>query len=164
MSKRIRTFGFLSAFLLALAIVLVPVPAAAQGAGSRLAVTAPAGWSPHPSNASMMMKGTGNYTLKPENLPAEAKTPDSFTAFAQKKFGASFANCKFGPVTSLKVGGNEARRFEFSGEVSGMKMNYIILYVFQGGKAHSLVCGAMADGFAALKPDFEKVVASARME
>lgn len=163
MSKRIRKFGSLSAFLLALAIVLVPVPAAAQG-GSRLAVTAPAGWSPHPSNASMMMKGTGTYTLKPENMPSEARTPDSFTAFAQKNFAKSFANCKFGPVTSLKVGGNEARRFDFSGEVSGMKMNYIVLYVFQGGRVHSLVCGAMADGFAALKPDYEKVIASARME
>ncbi len=45
-----------------------------------------------------------------------------------------------------------------------MKMNYIVLYVFQGGRAHSLVCGAMADGFPALKPDYEKVIASARME
>lgn len=163
MSKRIRKFGSLSAFLLALAIVLVPAPAAAQG-GSRLAVTAPAGWSPHPSNASLMMKGTGTYTLKPENLPPEAKTPDSFTAFAQKNFAKSFSNCTFGPVTSLKVSGNEARRFEFTGEVSGMKMTYIVLYVFQGGRAHSLVCGSLADGFAALKPDYEKVIASARME
>ncbi len=163
MSKRMRKFDSLPVFLLALAFILVTLPVAAQG-GSRLAVTAPAGWSPHPSNAAMMMKGTGTYTLKPENMPPEAKTPDTFTAFAQKNFAKSFTNCKFGPVTSLKVGGNEARRFEFSGEVSGMKMNYIVLYVFQGGKAHSLVCGALADGFAALKPDYEKVIASARME
>ncbi len=164
MSKRFRKFGSLSAFTLVLAIVLLPLPAAAQASGSRLVVAAPAGWSPHPSNASVMMKGTGTYTLKPENMPAEAKTPDSFAAFAQKNFAKSFSNCKFGPVTSLKVSGNEARRFDFSGEVSGMKMNYIVLYVFQGGRAHSLVCGSLADGFAALKPDYEKVIASARME
>ncbi|MCK7474345.1 MAG: hypothetical protein MZV49_14070 [Rhodopseudomonas palustris] len=85
-------------------------------------------------------------------------------AFAQKNFAKSFSNCKFSTVTSLKVSGNEARRFEFTGEVSGMKMTYIVLYVFQGGRAHSLVCGAMADGFPALKPDYEKVIASARME
>ncbi len=163
MSKGIRKFGSLSAFFLALAIAFVPVPAAAQG-GTRLAVTAPAGWSPHPSNASMMMKGTGTYTLKPENMPPEANTPDSFTAFAQKNFAKSFSNCKFSTVTSLKVSGNEARRFEFTGEVSGMKMTYLVLYVFQGGRAHSLVCGSLADGFAALKPDYEKVIASARME
>lgn len=150
--------------LVALACFLAPSAAFCQSGGTGLKVTAPAGWSPHPSNAAVMMKGMGTYTVKPETPPPEAKTPDAYTAFAQKEFQKTFKNFKLGASSSLKVGGNEARRFEFSGEVSGMKMAYVVLYVFKDGKAHSLVCGAVADAFPALKGDYEKIIASARME
>lgn len=151
--------------ILVLICVLLPVMAAEAATGSsRLAVTNPAGWTPNPSNPAVVMKGTGTYTTKPEIPPAEANTPDAFVAFSQKQFAKSFSNCKFGPTIRLTVSGAEARRFEFSGEVSGMKMNYIILYVFKDGRAYSLVCGALADSFSALKPDYEKVIASARLE
>ena len=162
--KLARAQSLLIPFLAFICLLLPIVEAGAASGASRLVVTSPAGWTPSSSNPAVVMKGTGTYTIKPENLPADANTPDAFAAFTQKQFAKSFTNCKFGPTTRLTVSGAEARRYDFTGEVSGLKMSYIILYVFKDGRAYSLVCGAFTDGFAALKPDYEKIIASARLE
>jgi len=133
-------------------------------AAGKLTVVAPAGWTPNTTNPNVMMKGTGTYTIKPEYMPGNANTPDAFVEFAKSALQKSFKNCKFGPTSSLTISGHEARRFEYSGEVFNMKMSYIMLYVFSDGRAHSLTCGAMSNEFGKLKPDYEKIIASAKLE
>ncbi|PKL38848.1 MAG: hypothetical protein CVV44_08240 [Spirochaetae bacterium HGW-Spirochaetae-1] len=131
---------------------------------NKLTVVAPAGWTPNTTNPNVMMKGTGTYTIKPEYMPGNANTPDAFVEFAKSALQKSFKNCKFGPTSSLTISGHEARRFEYSGDVFGMKMSYIMLYVFSDGRAHSLTCGAMTAEFGKLKQDYEKIIASAKLE
>ncbi len=133
-------------------------------ATKQLKVTAPVGWVPNASNASMMMKGSGTYSIKVEYMPAEARTPDAFIDYVKKALGKTFKNCTFGPVVKLKVSGYEARRMEYAANVYGMKMKYIVLYVFDGSRVPSLTCGAMEGEFAKLKSDYEKIIASVRME
>ncbi len=129
-----------------------------------LKVTAPEGWSPNSSNPSMIMKGTGSYIITTDVLPEEAATPDAYAKFAQKQFEQAFANTKFQAPQSLSISGTDARRLEFSGEISGMKMNYIIVSVLKDGMAYTLTCGDLTSDFDAVKADFEKIIASARLE
>ena len=110
------------------------------------------------------MKGMGTYGISVDSMPGDANTPDAFVEFAKKNFPKYMKNCKFGASSILTVSGADARRFEFTGESSGLPMKYIILYVFKDGRAHTLTCGAVATDFAGFKADYEKVIASAVLQ
>lgn len=45
-----------------------------------------------------------------------------------------------------------------------MKMRHIILYVFKDGRAYTLTCGALDTEVNDLKADYEKMIASAKLE
>ncbi|MCX7023946.1 MAG: hypothetical protein NT080_04925 [Spirochaetes bacterium] len=66
--------------------------------------------------------------------------------------------------SGLAISACDARRFDFSGEASGMKMRHIILYVFKDGRAYTLTCGALDTEVNDLKADYEKMIASAKLE
>jgi hypothetical protein len=138
--------------------------ASSKAVSSKLTVVAPEGWAPSKYNAAMMMKGTGTYSITEESMPANAAKADAYMEFAKAAFAKSFKNFKAGALSSLQVSGNEARRFEFSGEASGITMNYIMIYVFKDNRAYVLTCGAMSDTFGSLKADYDKIIASAKIE
>jgi hypothetical protein len=135
----------------------------AAASTAKLTVTAPAGWAPSKYNPDMMMKGTATYSITEESMSG-APNPDAYLALAKTNFQKAFKNCVIGSGANLQVSGNEARRLEFTGEASGLAMQYILLYVFKDGRAHLLTCGATADTFRSVKAEYEAMIASAKLE
>jgi ABC-type transport system substrate-binding protein len=138
-------------------------PQTKTSAAMKLTVVAPEGWIPNTTNPSMIMKGTNTYTISTDRMPSEAQTPDAYVEFAKTNFNKNFSNCKFGASSNLTVSGCEARRLEFTGEVMRINMSYIIVYVFKDGIAYTLTCGA-GDDISKVKADYEKIIASAKLE
>jgi hypothetical protein len=136
----------------------------AGSAALKLTVANPEGWKAASANSTVMMKDLGTYSVTDESMSPGADTPDSYLAAAKSSFQTAFKNCVFGAVFSLQISGAEARRLELTGEASGLSMSYVMLYVFKDKHAYILTCGAMADSFADYKTDYEKIIASAKLE
>ena len=137
---------------------------AAPAVMQKLVVTAPDGWTANKNNPNVMMKGPSSYIISTDSMPGNANTPDTYVDFAKSQFQKNFKNVAFGPVSSLSVSGNEARRLEWSCQVSGIDFSYIYLYVFNTGHAYTLTCASMKSDLPKMKPDFESIIASAKLE
>ena len=95
------------------------VEVTAEPASLKLTVTAPEGWAPHKVNPAIMSKDMGTYQITEDSMPSGANTPDSYVEFVKNLYKKTLTDCKFGSVTALAVSGAEAKRFEYSGSVSG---------------------------------------------
>jgi|GEM_PF-6892048 len=130
----------------------------------KLKVTASEEWVSNNSPIPTYMKSASSYTITVDTLPDSSMTPDAYVDFAKGEYKKVFDDAAFTPVTNLTVSGKEARRYGFTGSTSGITMKFVILYVFDGGKAHTLTCGSPDFEFAANEADIENMISTAVLE
>jgi hypothetical protein len=132
------------------------------GAETGISVTPPAGWEPHVGAGLLAgyRKNGATFQVTRDALPAQASTPDQFMDFVMSMFAETFANTEFETAQTLQVAGHESRKLFFTGEMFGLKMKYMVVYVFRSGYAYTLTCGTLLDEFSETESDFQAFVDS----
>jgi hypothetical protein len=144
--KRSRASLFVLAFL-------VTMTACASAAEYTLQI--PPGWDKVKGSAAPehFMKNGISFMLTIDQMPPTAKTPDQFVTYVKKALAGAFKNVKFEPATMLTINGREARELVYTGEVSGMKMKYDVVYIPVNGRVYTLTFGGLEQVFDSVKAD-----------
>jgi hypothetical protein len=127
-----------------------------------ISVTPPPGWELH-EGAGLLVGYRNNgasFFVTRDALPPQASTPDQFIEFVKGNFAETFANTEFGAVQTLQVAGHESRKLYFTGEIFGVRMKNMVVYVFRNGSAYTLTCGNGLAEFAETEGDFQAFIDS----
>lgn len=145
-----------------LCVLMVIVVAAANAGSGDYTVRVPAGWEKVKGSAAPehYMKSGVSFILTIDTAPATAKTPDQFVEYVKKQFAGTFKNTKFEPVRKVTINGREGRELVYTGEMSGMKMKYDVVYIPKDGKYYTLTIGGLEMTFDTVKADVSAIVNS----
>lgn len=126
----------------------------------------PAGWTKNAGSAAKEhhMKNGVSFLLTVDTAPASAQSPDAFVEYVKKQLTGTFKNTVFEPVKKVTINGREGRELVYTGEMSGMKMKYDVIYVPKGGQYYTLTFGGLADTFGAVKADIGAIVQSFKLK
>ena len=133
--------------------LLVTMTACASAADYTLQM--PPGWSAVKGSSALehFMKNGISFMLTIDQMPSTTKTPDHYVAYVKKALAGAFKNVKFEPAKMLTINGREARELVYTGEVSGMKMKYDVVYIPVNGRVYTMTVGGLEQGFEAVKGD-----------
>ncbi|HTY01081.1 MAG TPA: DcrB-related protein [Bacteroidota bacterium] len=139
--------------MFALAIVL---SATAFAGEPDYTIKAPDGWKKRTTSSvpEHYMKNGVSMMLTIDSAPPQAKTLDAYVEFAKQQLETAFKNVQFEPVTKLTINGNDARELKYTGEVSGMKMKYDVVYIAKLPKVYTMTAGGLATTFDAMKAEY----------
>jgi hypothetical protein len=127
-----------------------------------ISVTPPPGWELHEGAGLLVgyLNNGASFFVTRDALPLQASTPDQFIEFVKGNFAETFANTEFGAVQTLQVAGHESRKLYFTGEIFGVRMKNMVVYVFRNGYAYTLTCGNGLAEFAETEGDFQAFIDS----
>ncbi len=126
-----------------------------------ISITPPDGWTPVEGTvlAAQYMKNTASFMVTHE-VYFSSTDLDEIVTQAKGMFTDSFDKVEFaGDTETLTVDGNDARRFIFTCEVSGMAMKYQYIYVLVGDNVYSLLFGDLAATYDDISADSEQIIA-----
>lgn len=126
-----------------------------------ISITPPDGWTPVEGTvlAAQYMKNTASFMVTHE-VYFSSTDLDEIVTQAKEIFTSSFDKVEFiGDTETLTVDGNDARRFIFTCEVSGMAMKYQYIYVLVGDNVYSLLFGDLAATYDDISADSEQITA-----
>ncbi len=120
------------------------------------AVVVPDGWTKNAgSSASDHYTKNGiSLMVTIDTAPAGATSQDDYVEFVKKQLKSVFKNLRFEAAKKLFINGKEARELVYTGEISGMKMKYDVVYVPKSGRVYTLTAGGMAGTFDKLNADY----------
>jgi len=112
-------------------------------------MTVPKGWTRRAQSTALAQykKGPGSFIVTADSMPQNANTPDAYMAFVKQQLGKVFKKIDYEPVAPGKKDGNDTRELKYVAEMSGIKMKYDVLYVFNKGRAYTLTSATMIDFF-----------------
>lgn len=152
-------------FIILISLALITCSGLALAAGDYV-IQMPAGWTRNAGSAAkeQYMKNGVSFILTVDTAPASAQTPDAFVAYVKKQLAGTFKNTKFETVKTVTVNGREGRELVYTGEMSGMKMKYDVIYLPKGNQFYTLTFGGLADMFDAVKADIGAIVHSFKLK
>lgn len=129
-------------------------------------VQVPAGWQKKTGSAAreQYMKDGISFILTVDTAPATAKTPDAYVEFVKKQLAGAFKNTKFEPVKRSMINGREARELVYTGEMSGIRMQYDVVYVQKGNQYYTLTFGGMQETFETVRADIRAIINSFKLK
>ena len=144
--------------------LLVTMTASASAAEYTLEI--PPGWEKMKGSSALehFMKSGSSFMLTIDQMPSTTKTPDQYVTYVKKALAGAFKNTKFEPVKMLTINGREARELVYTGEVSGMKMKYDVVYIPVNGRVYTLTFGGLEQGFDTVKADRGAIVNSFKLK
>ena len=125
-----------------------------------ISATVPDGWTKVEDSTLPLqyMKSTASFMVMQE-VYFSSNSLDDVVVQAQSIFSDTFDNVEYiGDVTTLTIGGNDARQFTFTCEFSGFVMEYEYNYVKVGEDIYSVIFADLGDTFPALVPEFEQIL------
>jgi len=142
--------------ILLLALVLC-MSAPVLAGGDDYTIKAPEGWKKQVGSSAPehYIKNGVSLMLTIDTAPAEAKTPDAYVEFVKKQYAGILKNMKFDPARKVTINGVEARELTYTGETSGMKMKYDVVYVMKQTKVYTLTAGGLASMLDPLKAEYQ---------
>lgn len=152
-----------SIFLVVLLVCAMTVAFAAAGDYS---VQVPAGWEKKAGSAARehYMKSAVSFILTVDTAPAGAKTPDQYVEFVKKQLAGTFKNTRFEPVKKITVNGRDARELVYTGEISGIKLQYDVVYIQKGEQYYTLTFGGMQEMLSTVRGDVKAIVNSFKLK
>jgi predicted Zn-dependent protease len=147
-------------------ILLMCAITAAIAAPADYTIQVPAGWTKNAGSAAreQYMKDGISFILTVDTAPAGVKTPDQFVEYVKKQLAGAFKNTKFETVKKITVNGRDARELLYTGEISGIKMQYDVVYVPNGEKYYTLTFGGMQNMFGGVRADIKAIVNSFKLK
>jgi hypothetical protein len=126
----------------------------------------PAGWSKNAGSAAkeQYIKSGVSFILTVDTAPATATTPDAFVEHVKTQLAGTFKNTKFGPVKKVTINGRDGREIVYTGEISGMKMKYDVVYIPKGNRYYTLTFGGLESMFDAVKAEIGLIVNSFKLK
>jgi hypothetical protein len=151
---------------LLLATLLVCAMTAAAAVPADYTIQVPAGWVKNAGSSAreQYMKSGVSFILTVDTAPATVKTPDQYVEFVKKQLAGVFKNTKFEPVKKITVSGRDARELMYTGEMSGIKMQYDVVYVQKGNQYYTLTFGGMQETFDTVRSDVRAIVNSFKLK
>lgn len=148
------------------AVALVCVTSVAVAASGEYVIQVPSGWSKNTGSAAKehYMKGGVSFILTVDTAPATAQTPDAFVEYVKKQIAGTFKNTKFEAVKKVTINGREGRELVYTGEMSGMKMKYDVVYIPKGNQFYTLTFGGLEEMFGTVKSDIGAIVHSFKLK
>lgn len=147
-------------------LIMVVLVAAASVAAADYTIQFPDGWTKVGGSAAPehYMKNGVSFMLTIDRAPSTAKTPDAFVEYVKKQLAGAFKNTRFEPTKKITVNGREGRQLSYTGEVSGIAMQYEVVYIPKDGKYYTLTAGGMATAFDKVKADCRSIVESFKLK
>ena len=110
-------------------------------------MTVPNGWTQRTKSTALAQyqKGPRSFIVTADAMPQNANSPDTYVAFVKEQLGKAFKTIAYEPVVAGKIDGHDTRELKYTVDTSGIKMKYDVLYVFNKGKAYTLMAATMAD-------------------
>ncbi|HUI10844.1 MAG TPA: DcrB-related protein [Bacteroidota bacterium] len=151
------------AFLLTLALCF---SASAFAGDPDYTIKAPDGWKKRTTSSAPehYMKNGVTLMLTIDSAPPEAKNLDAYVEFAKKQYAGTLQNLTFDPARKLTINGVDARELVYTGEASGFKMKYDVVYVMRQTKVYTLTAGGMAGTFDSMKADYQSFFSSFKLK
>lgn len=131
----------------------------AQANGLNPTVFVPEGWKPVEGSVLKVqyLKGTTSFMAKTESFNTTNLDEASAQAFAMIK--NAFKNVEaIGLTEKITVDGQDARKFLFTGEVSGIKMKYEYVYVLVDNQIYAITFGGDVANFDDLQADYQAIL------
>jgi len=135
---------------------------AAPAAEATIQVPPPAGWTPVEGTVilAQYMKNTASFMVKTENVLA-GKDLDTIADEAKAQLSGAFENVQYeGGSEKIKVGGKDAVKFTWTGEVSSMNFKYVYVYIPAGSQVYNIVFGDLVGTFDSIEGDIDTILAS----
>jgi hypothetical protein len=149
-----------------LLILAMSLAVCATAIGADYTLQIPAGWEKVKGSSALehFIKNGVSFILTIDQAPPTAKTPDQFVAYAKKALAGAFKNTKFEPAKMVTINGREARELVYTGEVSGMKMKYDVVYIIRDGRVYTLTVGGLEQAFDTVKADCSAIFNSCKLK
>jgi hypothetical protein len=153
-------------FVAVILLALCCINLAAIAAPADYTLQMPAGWGKNAGSAAkeQYIKNGVSFILTVDTAPASATTPEAFVEYVKKQLAGTFKNTSFGPVKKVTINGREGREMVYTGEISGMKMKYDVVYIPKGSQYYTLTFGGLEDMFDSVKADIGAIVNSFKLK
>lgn len=153
-------------FTAVMTVAILCTALVAGAAPGDYSIQVPAGWSKNTGSAAKehYMKGGVSFILTVDTAPATAQAPDAFVEYVKKQLAGTFKNTKFEAVKKVTINGREGRELVYTGEMSGMKMKYDVVYIRKGDQYYTLTFGGLEEMFGTVKADIGAIVNSFKLK
>ncbi len=136
-----------------------------QNTTKEISVTVPDGWEPVEGSVLSVqyMKNTASFMAKKENF--SSKDLDEVVKEAKTIFEKIFDGVEYiGNVETIQVDGKDARKFIFTCEISGLKMEYLYAYTLVDNQIYAITFGDLTTTFDNLSSDYNTILGNIKFK